>query len=107
MCGLCGIFGSEDHWTSGVISAPTADPVARRQERFARIKAVNSILKKRRLSLRDWQGQQYVLEGGTGKGVIIDNITEIWAAMDADFGGAFDPLDLTEIEQFPENGESK
>lgn len=93
MCGLCGIFGSEDHWTAGKTDGgPSADPVVRRRARARRVHAANAVLAQRRLSVSDWQGESYQLSGPTGKTVLVDNLTEIWAALDDGFGGAFDPL---------------
>ncbi len=92
MCGLCGLLGAEDHWSAGARQQASADPVRRRKERAARVRVINDVLASRRLTLRDWQGEAFMLSGPTGKSVIVDNVTEVWAAMDAEFGGAFDPL---------------
>ena len=94
MCGLCGIFGTDDHWSAaGLSQGASADPVARRRDRGARIQAVNSMLQNRRIRLGDWQGQSYVLSGPTGQQSIVANVTEVWAALEDDFGTGFDPLD--------------
>lgn len=93
MCGLCGIFGSDDHWSAANPKAAiSADPVARRRDRAARIVAVNDMLAGYHVKLSDWQGQAYVLRGVTGQQIIINNVTEVWAAMEKDFAKAFDPL---------------
>ncbi|KAE9631003.1 hypothetical protein GP644_07230 [Parasedimentitalea maritima] len=104
MCGLCGIFGSDDHWSaaSPTLSA-SADPVGRRRDRNARISAVNQMLSRQRVQLSDWQGQSYVLRGPTGQQSIVSNVTEVWASLEDDFGKEFDPLDVA---NFPSEGPS-
>ncbi|MEM9635420.1 MAG: hypothetical protein AAGA50_29130 [Pseudomonadota bacterium] len=94
MCGLCGLFGSDDHWTAtqpGRVSA-SADPVRRRKARQECVAVVNRLLAKRRVNIRDWQGQNYVLTGPTGQEVVIDTISDIWPALEDGLGGVFDPL---------------
>lgn len=94
MCGLCGIFGSDDHWSAtSVTKTPSADPIARRHARAARIKVVNQFLHGRRLVLSDWQGATYLVQGPTGAQAIVSNISEIWPVLEREFGGVFDPLD--------------
>lgn len=94
MCGLCGIFGTDDHWSAaGLDTAASADPVQRRRDRANRIAAVNRMLDRRRIQLSDWQGQSYVLRSMTGQQAIVSNVTEVWAALEKEFGGGFDPLD--------------
>lgn len=94
MCGLCGIFGTDDHWSAaGFETRASADPVLRRRDRTARIAVVNRMLARRRIQLSDWQGQSYILRNLTGRQAIVSNVTEVWAALEAEFGGGFDPLD--------------
>ncbi|MES0885344.1 hypothetical protein [Roseibium sp. SCP14] len=100
MCGLCGLFGSDDHWTAtqpGHVAA-SADPVQRRKSRQELASAVNTLLAARRITVRDWQGQNFVLTGPTGHQVIVDTISDIWAALETGLGGVFDPLSVENIE---------
>jgi hypothetical protein len=102
MCGLCGIFGTDDHWSAaGIETKASADPVLRRRHRTARVAAVNRMLVRQRIQLSDWQGQSYILHSLTGRQAIVSNVTEVWAALEAEFGCGFDPLDP---ETFPEPG---
>ncbi len=94
MCGLCGIFGTDNHWSAaGRETGASADPVQRRRDRADRIAAVNRMLAHRRIQLSDWQGQSYVLRNMTGHTAIVSNVTEVWAALETEFGNSFDPLD--------------
>lgn len=105
MCGLCGIFGVENHWTTGVQTEVSADPIMRRHARARRIRAVNRLLKNKGFQLNDWQAVQYILSNQTGKSVIVDNVTEVWRAMEIEFNQVFDPLNSTEISRYLENGD--
>ena len=106
MCGLCGLFGSDDHWTAAQPGrgAASADPVQRRKARQERVAAVNTLLAARRITIRDWQGQNYVLTGPTGQQVVVDTISDIWAALENGPGGAFDPLAAENIDRRKEQG---
>lgn len=98
MCGLCGAFGGEDHWTTGRTDSATAasnavDPALRRRERAYRLRLVNRVLASCRLQLSDFQGSAYVLAGPTGKQEIVHDLGAVWAAAEAMSGRALDPLD--------------
>ena len=97
MCGLCGILGGKAHWTDTsatpeVFADRTATHTARR-ERFDRAGVVNKVLAHYRLTLKDWQGSQYVLRSPTGKSLIVDNLSQMWAEAEKMTGREFDPLD--------------
>lgn len=63
------------------------------------------MLARRRIQLSDWQGQSYILRNLTGRQAIVSNVTEVWAALEAEFGGGFDPLDPANFpETHPEAG---
>lgn len=94
MCALCGVFGVDDHWSFIKTSLPEADPVKRRKQRMMLVHTVNRFLKNRNLVLSDWQGVSYLLSSATGKSVVVNNVSEIWLAMDKEFGGAFDPISV-------------
>lgn len=97
MCGLCGVWGAEVHWTdaaarpeafAGRKSAPT-----RRQERARRIALANRILRHYALKLADFEGQSYVLRGATGRQELVPHLPLMWAAAERLAGRACDPLD--------------
>ncbi len=97
MCALCGMLGGAGHWTESH-SAPAAfagrehAPTLSR-ERFDRSALVNHVLRHYRLSLKPWSGASYVLRGGTGKTVLVDNLSQMWAAAEKMTGLELDPLD--------------
>ncbi len=91
MCGLCGIVGNAPHWTDGLArpDAPT-----RRQERQARVRALNRVLAPFGLTASDWQAHAYVIATRTGRQEIVDNTAHLWQAAERLRGRACDPLDL-------------
>lgn len=94
MCGLCGAFGGEDHWTTGAAADSSAvDPAIRRRERAYRLRLVNRVLATRRLQLSDFQGSAYVLASATGQQEVIHDLGAVWAAAEAMSCRALDPLD--------------
>ncbi len=103
MCGLCGILGGKGHWTD---SSTTLDAFAGRtdthtmqRERMERTALVNRVLKPYRLSLKDWSGTSYMLQGGTGKTAMVDNLSQMWAEAERMTGQDFDPLDEALIDE--------
>lgn len=92
MCGLCGAFGQEHHWTARTDGA-TSDAPARRRERARRIAIVNRTLAEKRLVLREWHGASYVLASPTGGSEIVYNLGMVWLAVEQLSGGPFDPLE--------------
>lgn len=97
MCGLCGILGGKGHWTESQ-AAPDAfagrsDSHTARRERIDRTGLVNQVLQHYRLNLKDWSGSSYVLKGGTGKTVLVDNLSQMWAEAERMTGRDLDPLD--------------
>ena len=105
MCGLCGILGGKAHWTDSaatpeVFAGRAATHTARR-ERLDRAGLVNRVLAHYRLSLKDWSGAQYVLRSGTGKTVLIDNLSQMWAEAERMTGREMDPLDPELIADLP------
>lgn len=97
MCGLCGVFGAEAHWTDGDGSAGppegAADPWNRRQERLRRVAIGNKVLSCYGLKLSDWQGSAYVLRNRTGRSQILPHLAALWPAAEALAGRTCDPLD--------------
>jgi hypothetical protein len=96
MCGLCGVLGSEAHWTDAT-ARPEAfggrPQLTRRQERFARIALANRILQRYGLKLGDFQGQSYVLRSATGRQELVPHLAGMWAAAERLAGRPCDPLD--------------
>lgn len=99
MCGLCGVLGGRGHWSDSA-SSPAAfrtrlDATTRRGERQARTRLVNKVLKFYGLTLSDWAGASYVLSSRTGRTVLVENLTELWAFAEDLGKRPCDPLDET------------
>lgn len=96
MCGLCGVLGGDDHWTSAVarpgVYARGVGTVDRRRERAHRVRTANLILRHYGLALSDWQGASYLLSSSTGKTEIVDSLAHLWPAAERLAGRPCDPL---------------
>ncbi|WP_110649019.1 hypothetical protein [Salinicola peritrichatus] len=88
MCGLCGLLEGSPHWSEVINSE-----LPLRQQRYARIAAINQVLVSHRLRLEDFQGSGYVLASPTGHQEMIANIDELWTRAEALSGTTLDPLD--------------
>ena len=97
MCSLCGVLGGQAHWTDAVGDASAFPgrqvPQTRFQERQHRVRLVNRILGHYGLSLSDSGGSAFLLSTHTGRTVIVDNLTQMWAAAEELLGRHCDPLD--------------
>jgi hypothetical protein len=97
MCALCGLLGGTGHWTESQAApeafAGRAHSHTITRERLDRSVLVNKVLQHYRLSLKPWSGSSYVLRGGTGKAVLVDNLSQMWAAAEKMTGLQMDPLD--------------
>lgn len=95
MCGLCGILGSEAHWADLL---PGSDPDefarARRNDRRRRVQYLNTILAAYGCSVSDWQASKYQLSTFTGKVELVDDLSQLWLAVERMSGQAPDPLAL-------------
>jgi hypothetical protein len=109
MCGLCGVLGGRGHWTESAASpgafAARTEPQTVRRERIERTALVNRVLKHYGLSLKDWSGASYVLRGGTGKTVLVDNLAQMWAQAALMTGRDLDPLDDGLIAELTRQGQ--
>jgi hypothetical protein len=92
MCGLCGIFGSDDHWATERGTGPSADPRKRRMDRAARVRAVNDLLGSRGISISDWNADAFLVSSATGMTVVVDTLSDVWEAIETQFGRIYDPL---------------
>jgi hypothetical protein len=102
MCALCGVLGSDDHWTDGPAPFFSGELSTRRARRLARVRTANLVLNQFGLALADWEGANYLLSSRTGRTEIIDNLTQVWQAAERILGRACDPLDpslIARIEQ--------
>lgn len=97
MCSLCGVLGGQQHWTDAVNDG-AAFPgrrvrQTRRQERQFRVRIANRILRYYGLRVSDWDGNGYLLETFTGRRLIVENLTQLWAEAERLLGRPCDPLD--------------
>lgn len=95
MCGLCGVLGTEDHWTDAADNAAAfgGGVRPRRQERLYRVALVNKVLAHYGFKLSDWQGSSYVLTTRTGRSEMIDHLAALWPAVERLATRPCDPLD--------------
>ena len=103
MCSLCGVLGSNEHWTDaaarpGVFSR-NADPLEHRRERTNRVRIANQVLRQFGMAVSDWQGTSFLLSTRTGKTEIIPDLGHLWPAAERLSGRVCDPLALTVMER--------
>ena len=90
MCGLCGVLGSERHWTD---SAGRTATRTHRHDRLVRAAQANAVLKHYGLRMDDWQGSTYLLRSQTGGTVQVDTLADLWTKAEQITGKRCDPLD--------------
>jgi hypothetical protein len=93
MCGLCGVFLTETHWTDASVSPPERGARTRRHERFHRVVLANRVLKHYGLTVSDWQGSAYLLSSQTGQTAVVPSIAAVWPAAEQLRKRTLDPLD--------------
>lgn len=98
MCGLCGIFGVEAHWTDD----PGTSGESRRADRWHRARVANRLLALWGLGLVPW-GARFTLRGRTGKTAVVDHLGAVWPAAER-MAGPCDPLDPALIARLESSG---
>ena len=112
MCGLCGMFAGERHWTERAASpaifgaadgdgddggrgsgGPARARVTPAQERQARVRLVNRVLGPLGLVLAEWAASSYVLRTRTGRSEMVPDLGALWPAAERLLGRPCDPLD--------------
>jgi hypothetical protein len=94
MCGLCGLFGGADHWTTAAARPQVFGGArTRRAERAQQVRLANRVLLPFALRLEDWQGTRFVLSSATGKRAMAETLPEVWTAAASMLGRPIDPLD--------------
>lgn len=81
MCGFCGVFGTEPHWTDAAGNDPVFGEgawITRRQERRYRVDLANEVLRHYGLTLADWDGRVFILRSPTGQVRPVDHIAAVW-----------------------------
>ncbi|MBZ9922357.1 hypothetical protein LB579_32340 [Mesorhizobium sp. BR1-1-7] len=104
MCSLCGVLGSNEHWTDAVarpgVYTRNVENVDRRRERANRVRIANLILASFGMRLADWQGTSFVISTRTGKTEIINDLGHLWQAAERLSGRTCDPLEADVIASF-------
>lgn len=95
MCGLCGVFGVQEHWSDNADGKRRQPAHA---ERMHRLGTAQRMLKPFGLSLREWAGR-YVIANRTGKSEVIEHLGLLWQAAERLTGASCDPLDPAYLEQ--------
>jgi hypothetical protein len=92
MCGLCGVFLTETHWSDAGVAGPGGGRT-RRHERLHRVALANRVLKHYGCKVGDWQGSAYLLSSGTGQTCVVPSIAAVWPAAEQMRQRPLDPLD--------------
>ena len=111
MCGLCGMFAGERHWTeraaSPAIFGGTGDGggdvplrITPARERQERVRLVNRVLDPFGLVLAEWAAASYVLRTKTGRSEMVPDLGALWPAAERLLGRPFDPLDPAFLARF-------
>jgi hypothetical protein len=99
MCEVCAIFGVGEHWAEsapvGTEALPALDIQRHRRERQSRIALLNRWLAGNRVSVRDWDGEGFIVEDDIGRTRLAADLSSLWPAIEALAGRAFDPLSET------------
>jgi hypothetical protein len=93
MCGLCGVFLTETHWTDASVATVNGGGRTRRHERLHRVALANRILQHYGLKVGDWQGSAYLLSSHTGRTAVVPSIAAVWPTAEQWRGRTLDPLD--------------
>lgn len=90
MCGLCGVFLTETHWSDAGVAEGGR---TRRHARQHRVTLANRILRHYAMKVADWQGSSYLLSGPTGQSAVLPSIAAVWPAAEQMRNRPLDPLD--------------
>jgi len=93
MCGLCGVFLTETHWSDRAAAGVQSDARTRRLERQHRVALANRVLKHYGLKLSDWQGNAYLVSTLTGQTSVVSSIAAVWPMAEQLRKRELDPLD--------------
>ncbi len=102
MCVLCSGFVMQEHWTdsrrgqkkeSSVVTVGGEEGRNRRRDRWMRVRTANAILQAYGLKLEDWNGSKYILRDVKGGTEIVQDLGELWPAVEKLTHKPADPLD--------------
>jgi hypothetical protein len=98
MCGLCGVFLTETHWSDTAAAGAESDARTRRLERQHRVVLTNRVLKHYGLKVSDWHGNAYLVSTLTGQTSVVPSIAAVWPAAEQLRKRELDPLDEALLE---------
>lgn len=87
MCGLCGLIGETLDWTASLSDLP------QRQERYKRLKLINTLSKPYKVQVSDVHGVNYLVQTLTGKQAMATGLDELWQQIENLTGKGIDVLD--------------
>jgi hypothetical protein len=67
------------------------------------VRILNTVLKHHGVTVKDSSGNAYLLTSCTGRTAIVDNIGEVWPAVERISGRKCDPLDQQFLSTLPGN----
>lgn len=107
MCGFCGIWGAKNHWSlkssnPGVFAAQSS--TERMRERYALCAILNETLRGHHLKVRDWSGEQWIVEHVSNGSEIVDSIAAVWPAAEKLSKRRVDPLQAGGAQRGDGNG---
>jgi hypothetical protein len=87
------MLGGDAHWTDAGRPA-SEDELAqvRRRQRQLRVAYLNRLLPAFACTVSDWQNHAYLISTFTGKTEIVDNLAQLWPAVERLSGRRVDPL---------------
>jgi hypothetical protein len=103
MCGLCGTFGKEEHWSAGT-GIKNATALDERRGFRERIQQINLVLSYYHLSASSWHNVSYLIQSATGKQSVINSLAGLWAEAEVSCGEEIDPLNSFLLESLECNG---
>ena len=111
MCGLCGVWRGKGHWSARAqnpaIFAATRDESNPLRERFHQMAFVNRVIRHLGVSVRDWEGVQWIVESANGGSEIVADIAALWPAVERVSRRKLDPLSLPLLDRFACDGSSR
>ena len=112
MCALCGMLADGPHWTeSGTNAGRSEEPTSehfRLLDRSNRVKTINTVLQHYGCTVRDWSGNQYIVQNlSGGASEIVVNLPQIWKAIENVSRRQADALDVNLIDYLEEGAATR
>lgn len=96
MCGLCGVWRGKAHWSARAqnpkVFAASANAPRLLRERFQQMAFVNRVVRPFGVTVRDWEGVQWIVDSVNGGSEVVTDIAAIWPAVERLSRRKLDPL---------------